>query len=140
MTFLLVMLHTGTMFAVIAYFWNAWRRAFFTSARQLRESLARVVFATGVTGVVGLVLLQVIKHVVAAGRSDCEIEQLFADARVMTAGLVAAGVFDPVVIGACPTGRFATWGLGAAGSIGAVRACACRPGAFRALAPRSPRA
>ena len=26
MTMLLVMLHTGTMFAVIAYFWNDWRR------------------------------------------------------------------------------------------------------------------
>ena len=24
MTFLLVMLHTGTMFAVIVYFWNSW--------------------------------------------------------------------------------------------------------------------
>src|SRR6516165_12697303 len=26
MTFLLVMLHTGTMFAVIAYFWPRWRK------------------------------------------------------------------------------------------------------------------
>ncbi|MGC7532782.1 undecaprenyl-diphosphate phosphatase, partial [Pandoraea pneumonica] len=25
MTLLLVMLHTGTMFAVIAYFWKSWR-------------------------------------------------------------------------------------------------------------------
>ena len=25
MTFLLVMLHTGTMFAVIVYFWKSWR-------------------------------------------------------------------------------------------------------------------
>lgn len=92
MTFLLVMLHTGTMFAVIAYFWSAWRRAFFGSALQLRASLVRVVLATGVTGVVGLALLQVIKHVVAGGRADYEIEQLFGDARVMTGGLVAAGL------------------------------------------------
>src|SRR5512135_1504027 len=92
MTFVLVMLHTGTMFAVIVYFWNAWRRAFLGSARQLRASLVRVVFATGVTGVVGLALLQVIKHVVAGGRPDYEIEELFGDARVMTAGLVAAGL------------------------------------------------
>jgi len=28
-TFLLVMLHTGTMFAMILYFWRQWRRAFF---------------------------------------------------------------------------------------------------------------
>ena len=31
MTLLLVMLHTGTMFAVIVYFWNAWRASFFRS-------------------------------------------------------------------------------------------------------------
>ena len=29
MTLLLVMLHTGTMFAVICYFWRAWRENFF---------------------------------------------------------------------------------------------------------------
>ena len=32
MTMLLVMLHTGTMFAVIVYFWNGWRRDYFTIA------------------------------------------------------------------------------------------------------------
>ena len=31
MTFLLVMLHTGTMFAVIAYFWSSWRARYFSS-------------------------------------------------------------------------------------------------------------
>jgi undecaprenyl-diphosphatase len=29
MTFLLVMLHTGTMFAVIVYFWQSWRNDYF---------------------------------------------------------------------------------------------------------------
>jgi undecaprenyl-diphosphatase len=29
MTLLLVMLHTGTMFAVIAYFWKTWKNAYF---------------------------------------------------------------------------------------------------------------
>ena len=29
MTLLLVMLHTGTMFAVIVYFWQSWRDAYF---------------------------------------------------------------------------------------------------------------
>ncbi|MBK6008725.1 undecaprenyl-diphosphate phosphatase [Ramlibacter ginsenosidimutans] len=120
MTFLLVMLHTGTMFAVIVYFWNAWRRAFFTSARQLRESLVRVVFATGVTGVVGLVLLQLIKHMVAGGRPDYEIEQLFGDARVMTAGLVAAGLLI-LLSSRAPDRPVRDIGLGAAGWIGAVQ-------------------
>ena len=31
MTLLLVMLHTGTMFAVIAYFWKTWKSAYFSS-------------------------------------------------------------------------------------------------------------
>ena len=32
MTLLLVMLHTGTMFAVIVYFWKQWRDTYFQSA------------------------------------------------------------------------------------------------------------
>ncbi len=34
-TFLLVMLHTGTMFAVIAYFWKSWGRDYFSDATTL---------------------------------------------------------------------------------------------------------
>jgi undecaprenyl-diphosphatase len=30
MTLLLVMLHTGTMFAVILYFWNSWKDHYFS--------------------------------------------------------------------------------------------------------------
>ena len=33
MTMLLVMLHTGTMFAVIVYFWKGWKRDYFASRR-----------------------------------------------------------------------------------------------------------
>jgi len=33
MTLLLVMLHTGTMFAVIAFFWRTWKGAYFRAAR-----------------------------------------------------------------------------------------------------------
>ena len=31
MTMLLVMLHTGTMFAVLVYFWKGWKRDYFIS-------------------------------------------------------------------------------------------------------------
>ena len=31
MTFLLIMLHTGTMFAVLVYFWKAWRQSYIAS-------------------------------------------------------------------------------------------------------------
>ncbi|MGA3007627.1 MAG: undecaprenyl-diphosphate phosphatase, partial [Opitutaceae bacterium] len=42
MTFILVMLHTGTMFAVIAYFWSAWKTSFFSSAAHFKEVLVKV--------------------------------------------------------------------------------------------------
>ena len=35
MTLLLVMLHTGTMFAVIAYFWKQWQRDLFPRCPNL---------------------------------------------------------------------------------------------------------
>ena len=44
MTLLLVMLHTGTMFAVIAYFWKTWRRTYFASADAFKRFLIRVVW------------------------------------------------------------------------------------------------
>ena len=31
MTLLLVMLHTGTMFAVIVYFWKVWKKTYFAA-------------------------------------------------------------------------------------------------------------
>ena len=34
------MLHTGTMFAVIVYFWRGWRRDYFAAAGEDIESLA----------------------------------------------------------------------------------------------------
>jgi undecaprenyl-diphosphatase len=42
-TFLLVMLHTGTMFAVIVYFWNAWRWSYFSSRAAFIIVLKRVI-------------------------------------------------------------------------------------------------
>ena len=34
MTLLLVMLHTGTMFAVICFYWKAWKASFFRSGSE----------------------------------------------------------------------------------------------------------
>src|SRR5471032_283050 len=42
LTFLLVMLHTGTMFAVIAYFWRDWRTNYFSSAAAAKSICWRV--------------------------------------------------------------------------------------------------
>lgn len=92
MTLLLVMLHTGTMFAVIVYFWQSWRATYFASLRRFRRNTVLLVIATTATGVVGLVLLQLIRHVAGHGSPDFEIETLFGNARLMAAALAAAGV------------------------------------------------
>ena len=53
MTLLLVMLHTGTMIAVIAYFWRRWREAYFLGSWLL------IILASAITGVIGEVLIKV---------------------------------------------------------------------------------
>ncbi len=92
MTLLLVMLHTGTMLAVILYFWRQWHAAYFASAQRRREGLINVLLATLATGVVGLALQSLIKHVFAANADRFEIEQLFGNAKLMAGALAAAGV------------------------------------------------
>lgn len=92
MTLLLVMLHTGTMFAVITYFWSSWRETYFESGHALRQNGLHVALATAATGVVGLALLQGIKHVFAASAPNFEIEHLFGNTKLMAASLALAGV------------------------------------------------
>ncbi|MDE3009813.1 MAG: undecaprenyl-diphosphate phosphatase [Pseudomonadota bacterium] len=92
LTLLLVMLHTGTMFAVILYFWQSWRDSWFATAADFRRNAINVLVATAATGVVGLLLLKLIKRVVAHNAPDFEIEQLFGNARLMAAALASAGV------------------------------------------------
>jgi undecaprenyl-diphosphatase len=114
MTLLLVMLHTGTMFAALIYFWRAWHATYFSSAAAFRAQAPQVIIATLVTGVIGLTLLQAIKHVVAHGRTDFEIETLFGNARLMAVALAAAGVLIIIAARARPaaaplTAARATW-------------------------------
>src|ERR1700748_1489553 len=53
MTLLLVMLHTGTMFAVIAYFWRTWRATYFESGPAFWRFAIQLIIATLLTGVIG---------------------------------------------------------------------------------------
>jgi undecaprenyl-diphosphatase len=92
MTMLLVMLHTGTMFAVVVYFWNSWRATYFASGPEFRRNGLLVALATAATGMVGLTLLQVIKKVAAQDAAGFEIEHLFGNAKIMAAGLATAGL------------------------------------------------
>jgi undecaprenyl-diphosphatase len=92
MTLLLVMLHTGTMFAVIVYFWRAWRASYFSSLAAFRAQVVPVVVATVVTGVVGLALQELLKHLVAGGSGAFEVERLFGNLKLIAAALAAVGL------------------------------------------------
>ncbi|WP_111812732.1 undecaprenyl-diphosphate phosphatase [Acinetobacter soli] len=92
MTFLLVMLHTGTMFAVIVYFWHLWKKTYFSDWASFKQRAWYVLLATAMTGVLGLLLQSLIKHVFFGGASSFEIEYLFSNAKLMAAALAAAGV------------------------------------------------
>ncbi|MBU6260955.1 MAG: undecaprenyl-diphosphate phosphatase [Burkholderiales bacterium] len=92
MTMLLVMLHTGTMFAVIVYFWSAWRRSYFASAARFKMNAVWIIVATAATGVVGLALIEVIKIVVGRGAPGFEIEHLFGNSKLMAVSLAVAGL------------------------------------------------
>lgn len=92
MTLLLVMLHTGTMFAVIVYFWQAWRQTYFSSRQAFRSNALLVLVATAATGIIGLTLQHLIKHYYAHNAAGFEIEQLFGNTKLIAAALAAAGV------------------------------------------------
>ena len=87
MTFLLVMLHTGTMLAVIAYFWSAWRQRYFSSRAAFWHAAKSVALATALTGMIGLALMFAIERVVLRESARAEIEQLFGNMYLIAAGL-----------------------------------------------------
>lgn len=88
-TFVLVMLHTGTMFAVIVYFWNAWLRRYFASRAILIATIREVVLATICTTIVGLPLTLVIEKIFLKGG---DIETLFSQLPLLGIALLITGV------------------------------------------------
>ena len=93
MTFLLVMLHTGTMFAVIVYFWKSWRASYFSDWRTFRRILVNVIAATIATGVVGLALQFLIEKIFLKQHgSNAEVELLFSQLPLIAAALFAVGL------------------------------------------------
>jgi len=92
MTLLLVMLHTGTMFAVIAYFWGRWRRAFFQNAVDFRAFAGALIVATVLTGLVGGGIIEGIEKVAFRNQPHAWVEQLFDRLDLIAIALAAAGV------------------------------------------------
>lgn len=92
MTFLLVMLHTGTMFAVLFYFWPRWK-AFLAGPSRARFIRA-VLVATACTGILGLGLKFLIERVVLEawlGHAHGEVEHLFRVMPMIALALASAG-------------------------------------------------
>ena len=92
MTLLLVMLHTGTMFAVILYFWKQWRTTYFASTEKFKQSALGLIIATLLTGVVGETIIKVIEKTAFRGTPHAEIENLFGRLDLIAPALAAAGI------------------------------------------------
>ena len=95
MTFFLVMLHTGTMFAVLLFFWSRWKTLLF-NLKTSRPFLQAIVIATAVTGILGLSLKLFIEKVVLElilGHSKGEVENLFKVLPLVSCALFFVGLY-----------------------------------------------
>ncbi len=92
MTLFLVMLHTGTMFAVIAYFWRRWAMTYFRSTEAFVAILTRIIIASVLTALVGYPIIYIIEKTMAHGAGKAEIEQLFGRLDLVAGALFCAGV------------------------------------------------
>src|ERR1700691_5478937 len=92
MTLLLVMLHTGTMFAVIVYFWQRWRDTYFQSTGAFKKAAGLIIVATVLTGIVGEAIIKIIEKTAFRGRPHAEIEDLFSHLELIAPALAAAGI------------------------------------------------
>jgi undecaprenyl-diphosphatase len=91
-TLLLVMLHTGTMFAVIVYFWRQWRDTYFESIATFKRFAGLVVLATALTGLIGEVIIKIVERTFFRGVPHAEIEDLFSHLELVAPALALVGV------------------------------------------------
>ncbi|MCL5006314.1 MAG: undecaprenyl-diphosphate phosphatase [Acidobacteria bacterium] len=89
---LLVMLHTGTMFAVIVYFWQQWVDTFFSSWAAFYRFARMVFVASFLSGVVAVPLILLVEHVLSHGNHHAVIEALFHKLNWIAPALAAAGL------------------------------------------------
>jgi undecaprenyl-diphosphatase len=92
LTLLLVMLHTGTMFAVICYFWKQWGRTYFQSMEAFKRIFILLIVATLLTGIVGEALIKAIEKFAFHGVQNAEVEQLFGRLDLIAPALAAVGI------------------------------------------------
>ncbi len=88
MTLLLVMLHTGTMFAVIAYFWSTWKSAYFSNKDVFRRFHRARHLGNRAHGNHWRGLKKLLEHTLLRGAPKAEIEQLFSHLEWIAPALV----------------------------------------------------
>jgi undecaprenyl-diphosphatase len=92
MTLLLVMLHTGTMFAVIVYFWQKWRSTYWQNVAAFKKFVGLLTVASVCTGVVAEAIIKVIEKTVYRDVPHAQIEDLFSRLDIIAPALGLAGV------------------------------------------------
>jgi len=117
--FVMAMLHTGTMFAALFYFWKAWKETFFSTKAKFYTMTGRAAVASILTVIVGFGLITPIEKHFLAHTGMGDIEELSNNLFLIGAALLAAGVFiiiagrkrsDPSAGGGVPvTMRCAAW-------------------------------
>jgi undecaprenyl-diphosphatase len=120
--FLLILLHTGTMFAAIVYFWSAWKALLLPAPGKAEDPVAgsgwhflmMIILATAVTGILGLGLQYLLERVILEKllhHENTEVESLFRSLPLIGCGLLAAGLLillSSFLDGAGPGGRLTT--------------------------------
>jgi len=91
LTLLLVMLHTGTMLAVIVFFWKSWQENFFKTSQVLWDSIIMLATATVATLSVGFILKIAIEKVLLKGIAHPEMELLFGNLSIISGALAVVG-------------------------------------------------
>ncbi len=92
-TLLLVMLHTGTMLAVIVYFWRGWKQTFFSSRQAAWRYAKLLALATALTGAVAWPIMKGIERLAPRGAGGAgEVEDLFKNLPLIALALASAGV------------------------------------------------
>ena len=92
MTLLLVMLHTGTMFAVIVYFWKQWLRTYFQTAQTFKTFAVLLIVASALTNRYWRRAHRDHRTLRFRGVPHAEVEQLFSRLELIAPALAAAGI------------------------------------------------
>lgn len=92
LTLLLVLLHTGTMCAVIVYFWKDWRRTYFASMEAFKRIVLLIVIATALTGAVGWLLGKLVVRLYLRATPQAAVEDLFSHLELIAPALFAVGI------------------------------------------------